>query len=317
MEKTNLQSTEEKTKSKSKIIKSILLKIAVALFIVITLLITFGKPLRIPDWNELFTFCGIYADMGDDLSVSFVDVGSADACIISCHGKNILIDSGTKLSYDKLYDYLKRNKISHFDAFIISHLDSDHIGGASDIIKDFCVDRIYTSRIDESLIPKTDDCKRLYNSIKEYKIKIIYPKIKSKINIGDMELEFISPQKSYSNTNDSSLVVRLVYGENSFLFTGDISDDVELDLLNSDTELKSDVLKVAHHGSKGSSTKDFLKAVKPEIAVLSVGYSNQNLPDYTTMANINHYSKELYRTDKDKTIVITSDGKDLCVQTNA
>ncbi len=312
-----MQNTEEKTKSKFKSIKKLFVKIVAVVLIIFSLFISFGKPLGIPDWNDVFAFFGIYADLGDDLSASFVDVGTADACVISCHGKNILIDSGTEFSYRKLSAYLKRNKITHFDAFIISHLDSDHFGGANNIIKDFSVDKVYTSHIDESLIPETEEYKEFYDSLKENKIELIYPKIKSKIDVGDMELEFISPQKSYDSRNESSLVVRLVYGENSFLFTGDISKDVEEDLLNSDTELNSDVLKVAHHGSKTSSSDEFLKAVSPQISVVSVGNSNYSLPNYETMAQLNHYSKELYSTKDDKTIVITSDGQDLCIQTNA
>ena len=121
----------------------------------------------------------------------------------------------------------------------------------------------------------------------------------------------------YDTTNDSSLVVRLEYDEISALFTGDISKDVEESLINSDIELNYDILKVSHHGSKNSSTEEFLKSVSPQISVVSVGLSDNTLPDGLTMARINKYSGALYRTDRDGTIVINSDGKTLSVQTNA
>ncbi len=99
------------------------------------------------------------------------------------------------------------------------------------------------------------------------------------------------------------------------MFTGDISSKVEEDILNSDTELKSDILKVAHHGSKTSSCEEFLSAVAPKISVVSSGRSSSNLPDYTTMARIDKYSDELYCTAEDRTVAVTSDGSILTVRT--
>lgn len=309
-----MQSTDVKTKSK---IKKIVLTVICSVLSVCILFITFGQSLGVPGWNDIFAFFGIYADLGDDLSVSFVNVGTADACCIKCRGKNVLLDTGTKLSYDKLSAYVRRNDFKHFDAVIISHADSDHIGGLSDIIEEFGTDRIYM--LDFSSLEKSEnvEIQEVYNSVMENNVEIKEPKVNSSTYIGDMKFDFISPQKTYNDKNDNSLVVRLTYGKNSFLFTGDISKKVEKDLLNSDLELKSDVLKVAHHGSGTSSCEEFLKAVNPKISVVSVGKSNYRLPDYTTMSMINHYSDSLYRTDRDKTVVITSDGQNLSVKTHA
>ncbi len=309
-----MQNTDVKTKSK---VKKRLLTVLCILLIAVSAFITFGESLGIPSWNKVFSFFGIYADLGDEFSASFLDVGSADACCIRCNDKNILIDSGTSVSYDKLSAYLKRNNFKSFDAVIISHPDSDHIGGMTKLLEDFKVDRIYMPKLPEELVPETNEYKSFYNSAKENNIEIIYPEIQSEIKIGDMSINFISPVKQYNNRNDNSLVFKIIYGETSFLFTGDISEKVEEDLLNSDIELKSDVLKIAHHGSKSSSTEEFLKAVSPQMSVVSVGESDDTLPDYETMVRINHYSDSLYRTDKDKTIVITSDGDKLIAQTNA
>ena len=309
-----MQNTDVKIKSK---VKKILLSVLCIVISLCVLLVTFGGSLGIPSWNEVFVFCGIYPDLGDDFSASFVNVGTADACCIRCHGRNILVDTGTSMSYEKLSAYLRRNDFESFDAVIISHPDSDHIGGMSEIIEDFTVEEIYMTSLPENLIPVTDAYTEFENSVKENKIKVTYPAVGSTVQIGDMSLKFLSPTKSYNSTNDNSLVFRLTYGENSILFTGDISADVEEDLLNSNTELKSDVLKVAHHGSKTSSSAEFLKAVDPEISIVSVGMSDDGLPDYNTMARINNYSKSLYGTNTDKTIVITSDGKNLSVQTDA
>ena len=304
-----MQNTGVKTKNK---IKSILLSVLCVLLVIISAYITY-----VDGWNDIFTYFGVYADLGNEFSASFADVGTADACCIRCKEKNILIDSGTSISYDKLSAYLKRNDFKSFDAVIISHPDSDHIGGMAKLLEEIKVDRIYMPKLPDELVPETEEYKTFINSVKENKTEVFYPKIQSEIKIGDMTLNFISPTKEYSNRNDNSLVLKVIYGETSFLFTGDISEKVEEDLLNSDIELKSDVLKVAHHGSKTSSSEEFLKAVSPQISVVSVGLSDDTLPDYETMVRINHYSDDIYRTDKDKTIVITSDGNKLEIQTNA
>ena len=304
-----MQNTGVKTKSK---VKSILISVLCVLFVIISAYITY-----VDGWNDIFTYFGVYADLGNEFSASFADVGTADACCIRCKEKNILIDSGTSISYDKLSAYLKRNDFKSFDAVIISHPDSDHIGGMAKLLEEIKVDRIYMPKLPDELVPETEEYKTFINSVKENKTEVFYPKIQSEIKIGDMTLNFISPTKEYSNRNDNSLVLKVIYGETSFLFTGDISEKVEEDLLNSDIELKSDVLKVAHHGSKTSSSEEFLKAVSPQISVVSVGLSDDTLPDYETMVRINHYSDDIYRTDKDKTIVITSDGNKLEIQTNA
>jgi len=304
-----MQNTGVKIRSK---VKKIILLILCVLLIVISAYITY-----VDGWTDVFTYFGVYADLGDEFSASFVDVGTADACCIRCKGKNILIDSGTSISYDKLSSYLKRNSFKTFDAVIISHPDSDHIGGATKLLGDFEVDKIYMPKLPDELVPVTDEYKKFYNSVKENNIEIINPEIQREIQIGEMKLNFISPVNQYSNRNDNSLVLKIMYEETSFLFTGDISEKVEEDLFNSDIELKSDVLKVAHHGSKSSSSEEFLKVVSPQISVVSVGMSDDTLPDYETMVRINHYSDSLYRTDKDKTIVVTSDGNKLEVQTNA
>lgn len=309
-----MQNTDEKTKSK---LKNIIISAVCILAVVSVFLISLGNKIGLPDWNDVFAFCGIYADLGDGISLSFINVGSADACYIKCRDKNVLIDAGTSLSYDRLWAYLKRNNCDHFDAIIVSHPDSDHIGSLSDVIKDFGTDVLYMYPLSEDIVPKSIEYNRLIDAMDECSVNVVNPSIPSEINIGDMDLEFISPLKSYDNTNDSSLVVRLTYKNNSFLFTGDISKKAESDLLNFGVHLDCDVLKVSHHGSKTSSSEEFLKKASPQISVVSVGTGDRFSPDYTTMAVINSFSDEVYRTDTDKTIVITSDGDSLNVKTHA
>jgi competence protein ComEC len=309
-----MQNTGAKRKSKLK--KRVIYTVCTILLLV-SLVISFGSSFGVPSWNEIFAYVKISANLGQGFSLSFVDVDSADACYIKCADKNILVDTGTSLSYYKLSTYLKRYGCTHFDAIILSHPYSDHIGGTADVIKDFGTDVIYASSTCLDAISQQDDFADLKSIIDENNIKVISPEIESTITIGDLSLDFISPQKTYKGTNNNSLVFRLRYGKISALFTGDISKEVENDLINSNTELKSDILKVSHHGSKTSSSEEFLQAVSPQISVVSVGESNLSLPDSKAIAYINHYSGSLYRTDEDGSVVITSDGNTLQVQTNA
>lgn len=309
-----MQNTDVKTKRSKK--PTVVYALA-ALLAVLVLLTSFGRPIGFPDWNKVFTFWGIYTNLGDDLSLSFIDEGSADVCYIKCHGKNILVDTGLSIKKEKLNSYLQMANCRHFDAVIISHPDSDHVGAASYIIDKYGTDRLYMTKLPQKLLPKTMEYELLCNSIKENKTNVVYPKSNSCVNIGDLKLNFISPQKSYSEMNDNSLVVRLSYKSKSFLFTGDISSTAEKDLINSKAVLNSDVLKVAHHGSKTSSSQEFLKAVSPQISVVCVGSGDSLLPDYSAISRIKHFSSSVYRTDTDKNIVITYDGKNLQVHTNA
>lgn len=311
-----MQNTDEKTKSEKRLIKPIIICALIIIVAILSAFITFGL-FGLPSWNEIYSLCGVSKSTDSAISFSFINVGSADACYIKCGDKNILIDGGTSLTSDKLCAYLKRNGCTHLDAIIVSHPDSDHIGGISSVIDEFGTDVIYESNLPDNLIPDTDEYSKYQNSVKENNIELITPEIPSDETIGDINLSFISPTVQYNSTNDISLVVKVEYKEISALFTGDISKDVEDNLVNSHNELKSDILKVSHHGSKTSSTEEFLQSVSPQISVVSVGSYDNTLPDGLTMARINKFSDSLYRTDRNGTVVINSDGKTLSIQTNA
>ena len=275
----------------------------------------FGKSFGAPSWSDVYSLFGVSENLNADFSASFLSVGNADACFIQCGDKNLVIDTRLRADYDKLSSFFHRHNITHFDAMILSHADSDHIGGASDLLDEFSVDTIYMPQIPSEQLPNSVEYSNLVNSVKKNNLDVTYPEFEENMAIGDLSIEFIMPDKVYDNINDNSLVFKLAYKDNSFLFTGDISSKVEEDMINSGEKLKSDVLKAALHGSKTSSSEEFLSAVSPKITVVSSGKSNGSLPDYTTMARLNKFSSELYSTADDKTVVITSDGNNLKVYT--
>lgn len=312
-----MQNTDGKTKSKKRLIKPAIIICLAFILVFVSFSITYCRSFGLPSWNEIFAYVGVSGNTDSAISFSFINVGSADACYIKCGDKHILIDGGTSLSSDKLCAYLRRNGCTHLDAIIVSHPDSDHIGGIPSVIDEFGTDVIYESNLNEDLIPETVEYSNYQNSILENKISVINPDFPSTETIGEIKINFISPSKIYSSTNDNSLVIKLEFEDISALFTGDISKGVEEDLLNSDIELKSDILKVPHHGSKTSSTEKFLQSISPQISVVSVGSSDNTLPDGVTIARINKFSGAIYRTDRNGTVVINSDGRTLSVLTNA
>lgn len=312
-----MQNTDVKTKSKRfRVIKAV--KISVCIFTAVcVLLVSFSPHLGIPAWRDIFAFCGVYADVDSGFSACFVNVGTADACCIKCGDKQLLIDSGTKRLSEKLTDFMLRYGFGRLNAAVISHPDSDHFGGMADVIEKFGVDKIYMPSLPQELLPNSDEYKRFLNSAKENNVELVYPKAGTSAEIGSLKLDFISPDKAYGDRNDNSLVLKLCCEDKKILFAGDISSDVEKDLLCSDVDLNCDVLKVSHHGSKNSSCEEFLKAVSPEISVVSVGSNDYRLPDYGAMARIIAFSSAVYRTDIDNAVVVSADGKNLKVHTDS
>ncbi|MCQ2513488.1 MAG: MBL fold metallo-hydrolase [Ruminococcus sp.] len=302
-----MPSTDEtKNDSLRKIISVSLSVLFISLILVVSF---FGGKSFILNWQNIYSFFGLSAGLSEDFSISFINVGSADACYIKSADTEFLIDTGSDFSCNKVVDYLKRYDCSHLDFIVISHFDNDHSGGLSDILSEFDVDKIYMPKVADKLLPDIEDYYNLLKKAESNNIELIYPDIPLTVNYNDMMLKFIAPLNEYEDRNNSSLVLKIEYLEISALFTGDIESEAEFDLLASNEDLNADILKVAHHGSASSSTEEFLEAVNPEISVVSVSPSDDTLPDFNTISRINHYSEKLFRTDIDGSIVINSDGK--------
>lgn len=242
----------------------------------------------------------------NEMKVHFIDVGQGDSILIQVNYKNILIDSGPKDEKDKLVKYLNSLNIHQFDYVIATHPHEDHIGNMAYIINNYKVLNFYSPKIDNNTTSFENMAEAL--SRKNLKIKILKANA-STINLGENTLvEVFSPNLAYyDNLNNYSPIIKISYGHNSFLFTGDAEEEIEQEIITNNFNLKSDVLKVAHHGSSTSTTKSFLDSVKPKIAVISVGKNNSY--GHPTKDTLNKLKEsKVYRTDIDGNIVITSDG---------
>lgn len=251
----------------------------------------------------------IDAKVKENFSVSFIDVGQADSVLIRNGNYNMLIDAGNNEDGEKLVNYFKSLGIEEFTYVFATHPHEDHIGGMDDIINNFKIDNYYMS----NKLSTTKTFMDVLDALDGRNLKYTVPNKGDTLKLGDANIKVIYPGDDKSNINDSSIVLKVTYGKNSFLLTGDATSNVERKIYNED--IKSDVLKVAHHGSSYSSTDVFLDRVKPYYAVISVGKNNiYNHPSNNTLEKLNKRNIKVYRTDLDGTIVFISDGNNLSVK---
>lgn len=285
----------------------------------------------------LFLPCAALADF----TVYFLDVGQGDCAIIECDGDAMIIDGGLPGQSSKVYSFI-RNDL-HYNQFlyvVATHPDNDHIGGLPAVfnaVKDDQKKIKYVfSPIKESDAPRFVDLK---NKVDESHLKIKTPYDEEEYDLGSAKVTFYNcgrekkgvvrtttdwfksifnrddPEEDETN-NNMSLVVKITYGETSFLFAGDIETEAESDLLNAGIGLKADVIKIAHHGSTSSSSIDFLSAVSPKYAVISCGKGNRyGHPEQRTLDELKQQNIELFRTDLQGTITCRSDGHSVSFET--
>ncbi|MED5072956.1 ComEC/Rec2 family competence protein [Anoxybacillus geothermalis] len=247
------------------------------------------------------------------LSVHFINVGQGDSIYIKApNGEDILIDGGNKDGSD-VVAYLKKQKVKDIEFMIATHPDADHIGGLDEVLKAFPVKNVYAPKVSHT----SQAYKDFLTAVKNKKLTIKTAQANVTLPIKRVTAKFVGPVKTYSksDTNDWSAVLRLTYGKNTFLFTGDAEFKAESDMIKAKQPLKADVLKVGHHGAKTSTSTTFLNAVKPKYAVISVGKNSYGHPTKEVLNRLKAAKVTVYRTDQKGTIVFTSNGSTLSVKT--
>ena len=249
---------------------------------------------------------------GGAFEVHFIDVGQADAALVACDGRYMLIDGGNAEDSDLVYAYLERHGAKHLDYMVASHAHEDHIGGLSGALNYAAVDTAFS--------PVTEYNSKVFRDmvkfLGEQGKSLTVPAPGDSFSLGSARVEILGPVKEYEDANDTSIVLRIDYGETSFLFTGDMEKGAEADLLDSGADVKADVLKAGHHGSDTSSSYQFIRAVMPQYAVLSVGAGNKyGHPSDEVLSRFRDAGAEVYRTDMQGHIIAASDGKTVTFRT--
>lgn len=250
-----------------------------------------------------------FAEETEGLRIYYLDVGQADAAVILCEGESLMIDGGNAADSSFIYSFLTKTlHMKHLNYMIASHPHEDHVGGLAGALNACIVDTLYT--------PTMEYDTRAFQSMMKYAhqqgTSIIVPHPGDSFTVGSAQVTFLAPLREYKNINDISIVAKIIFGDTSFLFTGDIEWDAEHDLIDEGIDLCADVLKVPHHGSDTSSSYVFLRAVMPSYAIISVGEGNAyGHPVEDTLSRLRDVGAEIIRTDKWGTIICDSDGRNI------
>lgn len=252
------------------------------------------------------------------LEVHYINVGQADATLVLTSNKSILIDTGRMDVEDAVINYMRSKNVQRLDYLIITHFDRDHFGEAEDILEKVEIGTIVMPRQEITSI----EHQRLMDLVAtKEEIKVLYANDivgKELDGLDELSIKILAPLESfYEESNNYSIVSMVTYGENKFLFTGDLEDETTICKTYTDAFLSCDAYKVGHHGSKNSSSTEMLLKIKPKIAIISCGENNDhNHPHKDLLDRLNSIKGlDIYRTDENGTIVIISNGTECTVKT--
>lgn len=252
---------------------------------------------------------------GTHMSVHFINVGAADGIYINCVDVNVVIDAGDFTLTNTALEYLQRQGVHKLNLAMCSHPHLDHIGGMPDILKTMDVDRFIMPVLPESILPITKSYNDILDILQSKSIKVEKPVAGDTFSIGELKFEIFAPLSDYDNVNNYSVVVKVSFGKVSFLFTGDAQAESERDMISKGYDISADVLKVGHHGSKTSTSDEFLKKVSPKYAVISSAPEPHGHPHKVIVNRLTAAKVNVLRTDTEGTIVCTTDGENIKVTT--
>lgn len=296
-----------------------------AALIIAAILICFSVVMSCLDRAGIFTWSELNSSMGmadgpvnpdSNFSVFFLDVGQGDCTIIKSNDSVMMIDTSTNNRIDDISEALMTLSVDTIDYLVITHQHDDHMGSATAIIEKYNVKNVIMPKLTEINMVTTYNYEVLLKAIANNKINAIPATVGESFSLGDATVNVLSPVEQDENLNNMSVVLKVVYGETSFLFQGDAEKTIEKQLLSSDLDLSADVLKLGHHGSNTSSTDKYLQAVKPQVAVISCGADNSyGHPHREVIDRLKKYNIDFFITAQTGDITITSDGKNIDVKT--
>ncbi|HBL41244.1 MAG TPA: MBL fold metallo-hydrolase [Ruminococcaceae bacterium] len=248
------------------------------------------------------------SDVESDFSVHYLDVGQGDCEVIFDHGKVMLIDAGESDESTTVRQYLNHYDVTEIDYVVATHPHSDHIGGLTKLLEEYEIKNVIMPKLSKDNTPTTSTYERFLNAVKASGAKVIAANPGSRYTLGQADFQVLAPFEQDDDLNNMSVVLRMEYGTNSFLFMGDAGKRVERQILNKDFAVDCDVLKLGHHGSSTSNSEDFLLASSPKYAIACCGKGNKyGHPHGETVDLLNELGVELLRTDENGTVVASVD----------
>lgn len=251
------------------------------------------------------------SETGSSLEVYFLDVGEGNAAVLISGGQVLMVDGGSPECSNMIYSFLKRKGIDYIDYMVATHPDADHVGGLSGALN--------AARVGRAFCTVTEHDTRTFRSFTDYLagqgVSVTVPDAGDSFVFGSCEVKILAPVKGETRSDNTSIVLKVVCGETSFLFMGDSEKEDEDFLVNSGADIRSDVLAVGHHGSASSSYRWFINEVKPAYAVISVGENSYGHPADIVLDNLNSVGAEILRTDICGDIYCRSDGSEISFET--
>ncbi len=256
-----------------------------------------GKPTKEPETDNTFAKEG--------LQIHTISLGKADAIMILADGEAMLIDAGYTEQGTTVTEYLKKQGVAKLKYLVMTHADKDHVGGMAEVIRSIPVEQVYLSPKKEN----SPEYAAMVQALNSTKTPYSFPELLSTFSLGKATFTVLAPGKKaleQGSDNDSSIVLRLVYGERTALLMGDALSRTEKEMRENGYELAAEVLKVGHHGQGDATTKKFVREVAPLYAVITC--SKEEEPDRDVLSVLRAFAAEVLRTDEKGTVVLTTDG---------
>ncbi len=240
------------------------------------------------------------------LVATFIDVGQGDSCWLHLpNGDDVLVDGGKPHAGPTVVAYLSQHGVTDIDLMVATHGDADHIGGLLDVLASMPVYEVWL----DSLTCTTGTCQDFYQALIHKGVVVATVRMGQSYQWGEVTALVLNPSDPlYVSKNENSIALRVSYGSVDFLLTGDAETGAEGRMLRSGLPLEAEILKVAHHGSNSSSSAEFLSAVTPHEAIISVGPNQYGHPRSEVLQRLAGVGAGIYRTDLDGTVTITTDG---------